>query len=52
MEFGVFYQLPCSPEQSPASRIQDTIAQVQAADRLGFNTAWLAELHFQPALLR
>ena len=46
MEFGVFYQLPCSPEQSPASRIQDTIAQVQAADRLGFNTAWLAELHF------
>jgi alkanesulfonate monooxygenase SsuD/methylene tetrahydromethanopterin reductase-like flavin-dependent oxidoreductase (luciferase family) len=46
MEFGVFYQLPCSPDQSPASRIQDTIAQVQAADRLGFDSAWLAELHF------
>ncbi len=46
MKFGVFYQLPCSADQSPAERIQDTIGQVQAADRLGFDSAWLAELHF------
>ena len=46
MEFGVFYQLPCSEEQIPATRIQDTIAQCMLADELGFHTAWLAELHF------
>ena len=46
MKFGVFYQLPCSEDQSPAQRYQDTIAQVQLADQLGFDAAWLAELHF------
>lgn len=48
MKFGVFYQLPCAAEQSPARRYQDTIAQVQWADELGFDAAWLAELHFNP----
>ena len=48
MEFGVFYQLPCAVDQSPAERIQDTIAQCQLADELGFDAAWLAELHFNP----
>ena len=48
MEFGVFYQLPCGVEQTPAGRIQDTISQCQLADELGFDTAWLAELHFNP----
>ena len=46
MKFGVFYQMPCAADQSPAQRYQDTIAQVQLADRLGFDAAWLAELHF------
>ncbi|MDA1127206.1 MAG: LLM class flavin-dependent oxidoreductase [Chloroflexi bacterium] len=48
MEFGVFYQLPCAVDQTPAARIQDTIAQCQLADELGFDSAWLAELHFNP----
>ncbi len=48
MEFGVFYQLPCSVDQTPADRIQDTIAQCQLADELGYDSAWLAELHFNP----
>ena len=48
MEFGVFYQLPCAAEQIPATRIQDTIAQCKLADDLGFDAAWLAELHFNP----
>ncbi len=48
MEFGVFYQLPCSVDQTPAARIQDTIAQCQLADKLGFDAVWLAELHFNP----
>ena len=46
MKFGVFYQLPCAEDQTPAQRYQDTIAQVQLADELGFDAAWLAELHF------
>ena len=46
MKFGLFYQLPCAADQSPAQRYQDTIAQVQLADELGFDAAWLAELHF------
>jgi len=48
MEFGVFYQLPSAVDQTPAARIQDTIAQCQLADELGFDAAWLAELHFNP----
>ena len=35
MEFGVFYQLPCAVDQTPAARYQDTIAQCQLADELG-----------------
>ena len=48
MEFGVFYQLPCGDDQTPQQRYADTIAQCQLADSLGFDTAWLAELHFHP----
>ncbi len=48
MNFGVFYQMPCGVDQIPAQRYQDTIAQVQLADELGFDAAWLAELHFNP----
>ena len=48
MEFGVFYQLPCAEDQTPAQRYADTIAQCQLADELGFDNAWLAELHFYP----
>ena len=46
MEFGVFYQLPCADNQSVSARFDDTIAQAQLADELGFDTVWLAELHF------
>lgn len=46
MKFGLFYQLPCAPHQSELSRYQETLEQIQYADELGFDTAWLAELHF------
>ena len=48
MEFGIFYQLPCNPGQDPAERYSDMIAAAQLADRLGFDSVWLAELHFNP----
>jgi alkanesulfonate monooxygenase SsuD/methylene tetrahydromethanopterin reductase-like flavin-dependent oxidoreductase (luciferase family) len=46
VKFGLFYQLPCAPEQSEAARYQETIEQIILADELGFDIAWLAELHF------
>jgi alkanesulfonate monooxygenase SsuD/methylene tetrahydromethanopterin reductase-like flavin-dependent oxidoreductase (luciferase family) len=46
MKFGLFYQLPCAPEQNEVTRYHETIEQIVYADELGFDTAWLAELHF------
>lgn len=48
MEFATFYQLPAWPNQQPEERYRDTLQQIELADRLGFDTAWVAELHFQP----
>ena len=48
MNFGVFYQMPCAPHQKTADRYRETIDQVRLADQLGFDSAWLAELHFNP----
>jgi alkanesulfonate monooxygenase SsuD/methylene tetrahydromethanopterin reductase-like flavin-dependent oxidoreductase (luciferase family) len=49
MEFGTFYQLPCAPGQTPLRRYEETIIQIQHADALGIDIAWLAELHFFPS---
>jgi alkanesulfonate monooxygenase SsuD/methylene tetrahydromethanopterin reductase-like flavin-dependent oxidoreductase (luciferase family) len=46
VKFGLFYQLPCAPDQSEQVRYQETIEQIIHGDKLGFDTAWLAELHF------
>lgn len=48
MKFGFFFQLPCAPQQTERERYRDTLAQIEHGDRLGFHTAWLAELHFYP----
>ena len=48
MQFGVFYQLPCAPGQSVPTRYQETLAQIVLADEVGFDSAWLAEAHFDP----
>jgi alkanesulfonate monooxygenase SsuD/methylene tetrahydromethanopterin reductase-like flavin-dependent oxidoreductase (luciferase family) len=48
MKFGLFYQLPCAATQDAATRHQETIEQIVYAEKLGFDTAWLAELHFNP----
>ena len=47
MKFGVFYQVPCAPHQSVAQRYQETLEQIALADELGFDRAWVAELHFR-----
>jgi alkanesulfonate monooxygenase SsuD/methylene tetrahydromethanopterin reductase-like flavin-dependent oxidoreductase (luciferase family) len=46
VKFGLFYQLPCAPGQSEAIRYQETLDQIVYAEELGFDAAWLAELHF------
>ncbi len=46
MKFGLFYQLPCAGSQSEVQRYQETLEQIAAADTMGFDCAWLAELHF------
>ncbi|HVA78394.1 MAG TPA: LLM class flavin-dependent oxidoreductase, partial [Candidatus Binataceae bacterium] len=48
MKFDIFYQLPQADSQRSADRYRDLIAQAVAADRLGFDTVWLAEVHFAP----
>ncbi|MBM3942748.1 MAG: LLM class flavin-dependent oxidoreductase [SAR202 cluster bacterium] len=48
MHFGIFDQLPCAESQSPAQRYHDLVSQATLADKLGFQTVWLAELHFNP----
>jgi len=49
VKFGLFYQLPCADNQSEAVRYQETMEQVAHGDALGFDCAWLAELHFYKA---
>jgi alkanesulfonate monooxygenase SsuD/methylene tetrahydromethanopterin reductase-like flavin-dependent oxidoreductase (luciferase family) len=38
--------MPCAETQSEPVRYQETIEQIVHADTLGFDCAWMAELHF------
>jgi alkanesulfonate monooxygenase SsuD/methylene tetrahydromethanopterin reductase-like flavin-dependent oxidoreductase (luciferase family) len=46
LQCGPFYQLPCAPEQQAVTCYHETLEQIVHADALGFDIAWLAELHF------
>lgn len=50
MKFGLHYQLPCRPEQSPVQRYRDTIEQAVYAEALGFESVWPVEQHFNAEL--
>ncbi len=45
-EFGLFFQLPQADGQDVPQRYRDTLAQIVHADRIGWDAAWLAEMHF------
>ena len=49
MKFGIFYELqlprPWS-ERSEYELLQDSLAQIELADRLGYDYAWVVEHHF------
>ena len=49
MRFGFFDQLPCPNGFSERQRYRDFIAQIELGDALGFDTAWLGEIHFSRA---
>ena len=52
MRFGFMDHLPCAEWQSEVQRYHDILAQIELGDELGFDTAWLAEIHFYPNVSR
>ena len=46
MKFGLFFQAPEAAGQSHAERYAEMLDLVTLGDSLGFDVAWLAELHF------
>jgi alkanesulfonate monooxygenase SsuD/methylene tetrahydromethanopterin reductase-like flavin-dependent oxidoreductase (luciferase family) len=52
MRFGFMDHLPCAEWQSEGQRYQDILTQIELGDELGFDTAWLAEIHFFPNISR
>src|SRR5246500_191661 len=48
MEFGMFHEFPSLPGRSESQAFDEAMEQVDAAERLGLDAMWLAELHFEP----
>src|SRR5437868_11356368 len=46
MQFGLFFQAPEADGQTHAERYAEVFDLAALADELGFDVAWLAELHF------
>ena len=47
-EFGIFHEFSRRAGQADAEAFAQSFAQVDAAERWGFDAVWLAELHFAP----
>jgi len=52
MRFGFMDHVPCASWQSEGQRYHDILAQIEVGDKVGFDTAWLAEIHFFPDVSR
>jgi alkanesulfonate monooxygenase SsuD/methylene tetrahydromethanopterin reductase-like flavin-dependent oxidoreductase (luciferase family) len=48
MEFGMFHQFPALPGRTQKEAFAEGFSQIDAAERWGLDTIWLAELHFDP----
>ena len=46
MKFGVFFQAPEADGQTHGERYREMFELIELAEILGFDVAWLAELHF------
>ena len=47
MKFGLFTEFSRAPEISEATAFEEAMAEVRAAEALGYDSIWLAEIHFQ-----
>ena len=48
MKFSLFTEIQCPQGSSPEIRLSEFLDQAELADRLGFATFWVAEIHCQP----
>ena len=48
MNFGMFTDFHVRGGNTQAESFDESFDQVMAAERLGFDTVWLAEHHFSP----
>ena len=48
MEFGMSHEFPSLPGRTEGEAFDEAMEQVDAAERLGLDVMWLAELHFEP----
>ena len=44
----MFHEFPSLPGRSESEAFDKAMEQVDAAERLGLDVLWLAELHFEP----
>jgi len=47
MEVGLFTEFQSPPGMDEAQAFDESLAQMTAAEELGFDAVWLAEIHFQ-----
>ena len=47
MEIGLFTEFQCAPGMDEAQAFDESLAQMTAAEEMGFDAVWLAEIHFQ-----
>src|SRR5438067_1169711 len=48
VKLSLFTEVQCPPATSPEQRLEELLEQAELADRLGFHTLWISEIHFQP----
>jgi alkanesulfonate monooxygenase SsuD/methylene tetrahydromethanopterin reductase-like flavin-dependent oxidoreductase (luciferase family) len=48
MEFGMFHEFPSVPGRTETEMFDESMAQIDAAERWGLDVMWLAEIHFAP----
>ncbi len=47
MEFGLFTEFSCAKGMSHATAFDEAMTEMTAAEELGYDAVWLAEIHFQ-----
>src|SRR5262249_32304960 len=47
-EFGMFHEVQCPAGESEPDAFAESFSQVDAAERLGLDAMWLAEIHVAP----